>query len=167
MNVLVPSLSPGAGSLPAELRIRRGDIDPVSGRERLLMGQRGMGSVGDISCDADGVCTASDPNVSQIPTESPYPVVFSSDAPTVPIDYNKLITSGLLSLAQLTAIQQGGSVKTANGTIYGSSAASVVAAGNPGAALNITGGSMSAILTNPLLWAAVGLVAFSVMRGRR
>jgi hypothetical protein len=98
------------------------------------------------------------------------PVIYSAPAPgqpPAPVDYAKLINAGVLSLAQLTAIQQGGSVRTADGTIYGSSAGAVVSAGNPAAQLDVSTAGVKGLLSSPVLLIGLGVLAFVFMSKNR
>jgi len=172
--ISTPSLSPGARTLPHDLRIPHGNaygwyrlhsnVAPVS--EPPTYGVSGLGG---ITCDENGVCTfdsGGDPGggyvdpswiqTSQIPTESPYPVVMTSVDPSgqiqtqsmTPAQLTALINAGSASLQKIIALTQGGSV-LANGSIIGSQQAAQLAAAQSG--LSITSGGLSGMLSNPII----------------
>jgi hypothetical protein len=173
--ISVPSLAPGARTLPAGLRDDYGNHDgwqrlhgnmaplteppahiPVDIRVPMppiyadeqgnwQHEQRGVSGLG--YYDAGGTW---------IPDETPYPVVFSDPAPyTPPVDWASIIASGTHSLADILAITQGGSV-TPQG-VYGSPQTATVAAGTyPAGQLNIGGGGISGILSSPMILLLIG-----------
>lgn len=190
----VPSLAPGARTLPGELRVPNGNAYgwhrlhnnlaplteppthiPVDPRIALS----GLGEF----CDDSGICypdttggtyldpTAVLPQLSQIPTESPYPVVISSaDAngnittqSMSPAQLTALINAGSNSLQRILAITQGGSV-LANGSIIGSQQAAALAANQ--AALNVSTAGLSGVLSNPIFLIG-GLAVVALLMSRR
>ena len=191
--MMVPSLAPGARTLPIGLRDPRGAANgwhrlhgnmapmteyPVDPRIALS----GLG----ITCDENGVCTLDptdlantggyvDPStiqLSQIPTESPYPVVLTTANPDgststqsmSPAQLAALINSSSASLSKILAITQGGSV-LANGSIIGSQQAAQLAAAQ--SSLGITSAGVAGLFSNPMVViGGLGLVLI-LMMGRK
>ncbi len=172
----VPSLAPGARTLPGELRVPGGN---AYGWHRLhqnlapLAEPPTLAGLGEF-CDDSGICypdpVSSDPTIqiSQIPTETPWPVVFTQD-PTgtvqqqqmSPAQLTALINAGSNSLLKILAVTQGGSVT--NSGIYGATQTGNIAAGFPQNQLNIGGAGVSGFLSSPMMLIGVGLVALLVL----
>ena len=163
----VPSLEPGARTLPIGLRDPHGNahgwhrlhgnLAPVtempSHIDVINPGVAGLGYY-----DANGVWQ---------PDESPYPVVFSD--PTVPatppIDWASIIAAGTRGIDNTLAISQGGSV-SASGNIYGSPQTASIAAGIPQNQLQIGGSGVSGILSSPMILLLIGAGVLLVMSKR-
>lgn len=188
-----PSLAPGARTLPIGLRDFRGDSDgfyrlqgnmaPLTERPDPRIALSGLG----ITCDENGVCTldAGDydngggyvdpstvlPQLSQIPTESPYPVIITSANPDgststqsmTAAQLAALINSSSASLSKVLAITQGGSV-LANGSIIGSSAAAQLAAAQ--STLGISAAGLTGLFSNPIVLIG-GLAVLVLMMSRK
>lgn len=187
----VPSLAPGARTLPIGLRNFRGNHDgfhrlhgnmaPLTERPDPRIALSGVGEF----CDDSGICypdsaggTYLDPStidLSQIPTESPYPVVMTtadangniSSQSMTPAQLTALINAGSSSLQRILAITQGGSV-LANGSIIGSQqAAQIAAAQVPYGSLNVSTAGLSGILSSPVvLLAGAALLAVVLLKGK-
>lgn len=189
----VPSLAPGARTLPGELRTPNGNAYgwnrlhqnlaplteppthiPVDPRIALS----GLGEF----CDDSGICYPDggyvDPgtfDVGQIPTESPWPVVVTTQTPSggqqstsmTPAQLTALINAGSQSIQRILAITQGGTV-LANGSIIGSQGAAQIAASQvPYGSLNVSGAGISGILSSPVvLLAGAALLAVVVLKGK-
>lgn len=192
-----PSLAPGARTLPVGLRDFRGNFDgfhrlygnmaPLTEAPDPRISLSGLGdcaidpSTGLLSDLVTGAaCTDTTgyldpttvlPQLSQIPTESPYPVVITTantDGSTstqsmTPAQLTALINAGSSSLQRILAITQGGSV-LANGSIIGSSQAAALAAQQ--SALNISTAGLAGVLSNPVVLIG-GLAVLVLMMSRK
>ncbi len=173
----VPSLAPGARTLPIGLRVPEGNAYgwhrlhgnlaplteppthvPVDFPVGFHPGMAGLGYY-----DANGDWQ---------PDESPYPVVMDSGAGTVPytgstppVDWASIIAAGTLGIDKTLAITQGGSV-TGSG-IYGSTQTANVAAGFPQNQLNLSGAGISGMLSSPMLLIGLGLLAVLMISGKK
>lgn len=179
-----PTMEAGARTLPINLR------DPRAGSHGLYRLHGNMAPVTEhpinlsglgMFCDDTGLCTLDstdtggyvDPStiqLSQIPTESPYPVVVSTEGPgglvqsqsMTPAQLTALINAGSTSLQRILAITQGGSV-LANGSIIGSQGAAQLAAAQSG--LQISTQGLSGVLSNPLvLLGGLGIIALVLLK---
>lgn len=177
-----PTMDAGARTLPINLRDSRaahhglyrlhGNMAPVTEHPINLSGL-GM------FCDDTGLCTLDSTDtggyvdlsqISQIPTESPYPVVVSTEGPgglvqsqsMTPAQLTALINAGSASIQRILAITQGGSV-LANGSIIGSQGAAQLAAAQSG--LQISTQGLSGVLSNPLvLLGGLGIIALVLLK---
>lgn len=191
MNLTVPSLAPGARTLPIGLRDHhvdrngwarlRGNMAPLTEHPINIDPRIALSGVGEF-CDDSGICypdvtggTYLDPStfdVGQIPTESPYPVVLTTADPSgnvtsqsmTPAQLTALINAGSISLQRILAITQGGSV-LANGSIIGSQQAAQLAAAQSG--LSITSQGLTGLLSSPMVPIAImSIVAALLLKGR-
>lgn len=182
-----PTMDAGARTLPINLRDYRaghsgayrlhGNMAPVT-EHPINLGALGVcdGEYDEFgypcSIPTGGYVDPSTINISQIPTESPYPVVVTTQTPNggqsstamTPAQLTALINAGSSSLQRILAITQGGSV-LANGSIIGSQQAAQLAAAQSG--LNISTQGLSGFLSSPMVpMALIAVVAVLLLKNR-
>lgn len=143
--------------------------------DTFLAHHSGMSGLGQGCYDTYGnpiVCA--DGSISQVPTETPYPVIFSdptTGAPTstagmTPQQIAAMINASSNALTRTLAITQGGSI-SASGNIYGSPQTASIAAGFPQNQLAIGGAGVTGILSSPLLLMLLAGGLLLMMSGRK
>lgn len=147
----VPSLAPGARTLPGELR------GNARGWNRLHSNLAPLTEGPDPRIALSGVGDWYDE--SGIPMATP---VYGAPPPGGGTDWGSIIGAGTTSLEHILAITQGGSVT--NSGIYGSQQTGNIAAAQvPYGSLNVSTAGISGILSSPIVLAGLALVAFMVI----